>query len=87
MTVDHREAPTKHLYERIVPSVNQSIGRAIRHRGDYAAIIFADRRYCAGTGAAAKIPTWIAESFRATESFGQAYGALAQFFRKHSAHT
>ena len=68
-------------------AVNQSIGRAIRHRGDYAAIIFADRRYCAGTGAAAKIPTWIAESFRATESFGQAYGALAQFFRKHSAHS
>ena len=41
----------------------------------------------AGTGAAAKIPAWIAKSFRATESFGQAYGALAQFFRKHSAHS
>jgi len=76
------------FYENLcMKAVNQSIGRAIRHRGDYAAIIFADRRYCAGTGAAAKIPTWIAESFRATESFGQAYGALAQFFRKHSAHT
>ncbi len=76
------------FYENLcMKAVNQSIGRAIRHRGDYAAIIFADRRYCAGTGAAAKIPAWIAESFRATENFGQAYGALAQFFQKHSAHT
>ena len=76
------------FYENLcMKAVNQSIGRAIRHRGDYAAIIFADRRYCAGTGAAAKIPAWIAKSFRATESFGQAYGALAQFFRKHSAHS
>jgi chromosome transmission fidelity protein 1 len=26
-------------------SVNQSVGRAIRHVGDYAAILFCDRRY------------------------------------------
>ena len=71
------------FYENLcMKAVNQSIGRAIRHRGDYAAIVFADRRYCSGGGAAAKIPAWIAQSFRATENFGQAYGALAQFFRK-----
>ena len=39
-------------------AVNQSIGRAIRHRGDYASIILVDRRY--GTERIkAKLPEWI----------------------------
>ena len=40
-------------------AVNQSVGRAIRHAGDYAAIIFADARYAppgSTTGAPAGVP-------------------------------
>jgi len=39
-------------------AVNQSIGRAIRHRGDYAAIVLVDRRF--GTDRIrGKLPNWI----------------------------
>lgn len=39
-------------------AVNQSIGRAIRHRGDYAAIVLVDRRF--GTDRIkGKLPSWI----------------------------
>lgn len=39
-------------------AVNQSIGRAIRHRGDYAAIVLVDRRFEAGR-VRGKLPGWI----------------------------
>jgi chromosome transmission fidelity protein 1 len=39
-------------------AVNQSIGRAIRHRGDYAAVVLVDRRF--GTDRIrGKLPAWI----------------------------
>ncbi|KAJ2502630.1 ATP-dependent DNA helicase chl1 [Coemansia sp. RSA 1972] len=48
------------LYESLcMRAVNQSIGRAIRHQGDYAAIIFLDARY-AEPRIARKLPAWIA---------------------------
>jgi hypothetical protein len=46
-------------------AVNQSIGRAIRHARDYAAIILADARWtkpAAEGGVAGKLPAWIAQS-------------------------
>jgi len=39
-------------------AVNQSIGRAIRHKGDYAAIVLVDGRY-KGEGIREKLPAWI----------------------------
>ena len=36
--------------------VNQSVGRAIRHVGDYAAIIFADARYAPSGAATGLVP-------------------------------
>lgn len=65
-------------------AVNQSIGRAIRHQGDYAAIVLVDRRF--GTERIrAKLPGWIrggmAEGSEARGLQGL-MGALSGFFRR-----
>ncbi len=65
-------------------AVNQSIGRAIRHRGDYASIVLVDRRY--GTERILnKLPGWIKGGL-VTEShekgLGGLMGALGSFFRE-----
>lgn len=67
-------------------AVNQSIGRAIRHRGDYAAIVLADRRY--GTERIrGKLPGWIREGMAPAGAgdylLGGLMGTLGGFFRRH----
>lgn len=64
-------------------AVNQSIGRAIRHRGDYAAIVLVDRRY--GTPRIrTKLPGWIQGGLvqdSHEKGLGGLMGALGGFFR------
>ncbi|KAK5953036.1 ATP-dependent DNA helicase chl1 [Knufia fluminis] len=48
-------------------AVNQSIGRAIRHKNDYAAIYLVDKRY-ATPRIQAKLPAWLKESVRSGSS-------------------
>jgi len=48
-------------------AVNQSIGRAIRHRNDYAAIFLVDKRY-ATPRIQAKLPAWLKNSVRPGEA-------------------
>ncbi|KAF2743829.1 DNA repair helicase [Sporormia fimetaria CBS 119925] len=56
------KAAAREVYENAcMRAVNQSIGRAIRHRGDYAAIIMLDRRY-GDPKIQAKLPKWIRRS-------------------------
>ncbi|KAI1411607.1 DNA repair helicase [Hypoxylon sp. FL1857] len=68
-------------------AVNQSIGRAIRHRNDYAAIVLADRRF--GTDRIrAKLPGWIRGGLvEGCENggLGQMMGKLSGFFRSMGA--
>ena len=64
-------------------AVNQSVGRAIRHREDYAAIIMIDKRFSNGR-IKNKLPGWIKEGLvpdAGEKTFGQLMGALASFFR------
>ncbi|KAF8073637.1 helicase C-terminal domain-containing protein [Lyophyllum atratum] len=69
------------LYENMcMNAVNQSIGRAIRHRGDWASLILLDRRY-ASTSIRAKLPKWIGNKVTTTEGFGQAMRDLGTFYR------
>ncbi|KAI1424269.1 helicase C-terminal domain-containing protein [Xylaria sp. FL1777] len=64
-------------------AVNQSIGRAIRHRNDYAAIVLVDRRF--GTDRIrGKLPGWIQNgliSGSENGGLGQMMSKLSGFFR------
>jgi chromosome transmission fidelity protein 1 len=62
-------------------AVNQSIGRAIRHKSDYAAILLLDHRY-ARQDIRVQLPGWIKEHVRVAEKFGPAVPMLRNFFRQ-----
>ncbi|KAK0113884.1 ATP-dependent DNA helicase chl1 [Cadophora gregata f. sp. sojae] len=64
-------------------AVNQSVGRAIRHQGDYAAIVMVDHRF-EGERVRGKLPGWIREGLvegSASKGFGGLMGPLGGFFR------
>jgi len=87
-TVQAKNASRAFYENSCMRAVNQSIGRAIRHRGDYAAIILVDRRY-ATSRIRGKLPGWIAETMAAGseegEALGRVMGGLSTFFRGKSA--
>ncbi|EEB06601.2 ATP-dependent DNA helicase Chl1 [Schizosaccharomyces japonicus yFS275] len=61
-------------------AANQSIGRAIRHKDDYACILLLDERYNKPS-TQAKLPKWLANNITHAQSFGVAMRQIAQFFR------
>ncbi|PWN40758.1 DNA repair helicase [Ceraceosorus guamensis] len=61
-------------------AVNQSIGRAIRHQNDYAALILLDKRF-ARADIRARLPGWIRDSTRTFDRFGPSIAATGAFFR------
>lgn len=74
------KSPGKALVESLcMKAVNQSIGRAIRHRGDYACIVLCDHRY-ARTGTLQKLPEWIRSSTHTHATFGPAFASARRFF-------
>ncbi|KAL8943258.1 MAG: hypothetical protein Q9216_001169 [Gyalolechia sp. 2 TL-2023] len=63
-------------------AVNQSIGRVIRHRKDFASILLLDRRY-ATPRISNKLPGWIRQGFpeeNAASSFPELTQSLGEFF-------
>lgn len=78
------EAAMEEYYENIaMRSVNQTIGRAIRHRDDYAAIMLIDERY-QPTRIRAKLSRWFTQSLRL--GGGTAHGAAGMDFSTSFAH-
>ncbi|XP_053175106.1 ATP-dependent DNA helicase DDX11 [Scomber japonicus] len=74
------KSPGQALIENLcMKAVNQSIGRAIRHRGDYSSIVLCDRRY-SRPATLSKLPTWIKDRTSTHQSFGPAFAALRKFF-------
>ncbi|XP_033824285.1 ATP-dependent DNA helicase DDX11 [Periophthalmus magnuspinnatus] len=74
------KSPGQALIENLcMKAVNQSIGRAIRHRGDYSTIVLCDRRY-SRPATLSKLPSWIKERTCTHASFGPAFAALRKFF-------
>lgn len=56
-------------------------GRAIRHRGDWAALVLIDSRY-ASPRIRNKLPKWIESGTVVADGFGQAMKELGQFYRE-----
>ena len=63
-------------------AVNQSVGRAIRHANDYAAILLVDQRF-SRPSQQNLLPDWIKKHSVVCQNFGQAVGALGKFFSHH----
>ncbi|KAG7522150.1 ATP-dependent DNA helicase DDX11 [Solea senegalensis] len=75
-------SPGQALIENLcMKAVNQSIGRAIRHRGDYSSIVLCDRRY-SRAATLSKLPSWIRDRTSTHTSFGPAFAALRKFFQE-----
>ncbi|KAK4160519.1 ATP-dependent RNA helicase chl1 [Cladorrhinum sp. PSN259] len=78
-----KEAAREFYENACMRAVNQSIGRAIRHRGDYAAIVLVDRRF--GTERIkGKLPAWIRGGMvegSECKGLGGLMGRLGLFFR------
>ena len=69
------------LYEAMcMKSVNQSIGRSIRHVNDYATIVLLDRRYTRDN-VVSQLPAWIGRSVVRPPQFGAVLESLQQFYR------
>lgn len=79
------KAAARDFYENAcMRAVNQCIGRAIRHRGDYAAILMLDRRY-SGQRIQAKLPRWIRGSLANGAGMREVGKRLDEFFAgKHN---
>jgi chromosome transmission fidelity protein 1 len=76
----HRTAGRDYYENLCMRAVNQSIGRSIRHIGDYSALILADKRYVTNASVISKIPRWISQQARLISSFGEAVLSLKHFF-------
>ncbi|BES92585.1 HELICc2 [Nesidiocoris tenuis] len=61
-------------------AVNQCIGRAVRHKNDFATVLLLDRRYQA-TNHVQLLPKWISASLQIQNKFGPVLGLLGKFFR------
>ncbi|KAL8737705.1 MAG: hypothetical protein Q9181_001423 [Wetmoreana brouardii] len=79
------KAAGREFYENAcMRAVNQSIGRAIRHRNDFASILLLDRRYSTPR-ITDKLPGWIKEGFRkdsTTATFLDVFQGLQDFFKR-----
>ena len=86
-----KEASRDFYENACMRAVNQSIGRAIRHRADYAAILLLDKRYAGGSGRIEeKLPEWIRQGLVKPvpgEGFGGVTKRLADFFKEKEANS
>ncbi|KAJ0962912.1 hypothetical protein J5N97_028034 [Dioscorea zingiberensis] len=81
----------KEYYENLcMKAVNQSIGRAIRHINDYAAVLLVDSRYAfdpstmSSSHPSNKLPRWIKQRLvSSSENYGEVHRLLHQFFKSH----
>eukprot|EP00092_Neocalanus_flemingeri_P036060 GFUD01039260.1.p1 GENE.GFUD01039260.1~~GFUD01039260.1.p1 ORF type:complete len:444 (-),score=138.63 GFUD01039260.1:215-1546(-) len=80
-SVDGKQAGQVHYENLCMKAVNQSVGRAIRHKGDYAAILFVDHRY-SRPNIISQLPGWISKHLRVVDKFGPTIPQIRKFFRE-----
>jgi chromosome transmission fidelity protein 1 len=61
-------------------AVNQAIGRAVRHKNDWACILLVDSRW-EGRRVRGKLAGWIRESVDGGSGFGEVVGKVGSFFK------
>ncbi|KAG2623821.1 hypothetical protein PVAP13_3KG081781 [Panicum virgatum] len=78
----------REYYENLcMKAVNQSIGRAIRHINDYAAMLLVDSRYAQTSSSKSyssptdKLPQWIKARLSCAKNYGEVHRLLHQFFK------
>ena len=76
---------TVFLENMCMKAVNQCIGRAIRHAGDYACIVLVDQRYGTQMRIQDKLPGWLRNRLSVTSSFGDMFKQVVGFFRTRKA--
>ncbi|KAF2436023.1 putative DNA helicase [Tothia fuscella] len=74
-----REAAREFYENATMRAVNQAVGRAIRHKDDYAVILLVDRRY-GGERIQKKLPGWIKGSLRKPDKVDGIARGLREFF-------
>lgn len=74
-------ASSEHYENLCMKAVNQSIGRAIRHIGDYATVVLLDSRYHK-QNIVQKLPDWIKSNLISATAYGKAHGEVAKFFNE-----
>ena len=60
-------------------AINQAIGRVIRHRNDYGAIILCDERFSQASSIS-QLPNWMKRSVKKITDYGMAINELKKFF-------
>lgn len=78
-----KEAGIEFYENACMRAVNQSVGRAIRHIGDFATILMVDKRY-GNDRIRNKLPGWIKDGLvpdSEEKVFGKLMGSLGAFFR------
>lgn len=77
------ESAERHYENLCLKAVNQSIGRAIRHRNDFASVMLIDNRY-AKPSVLGKLPNWIRTATTVSEDFNGCLTVMQNFFHSHS---
>jgi len=78
---DGKKAASEFYLNGTMRAVNQAVGRAIRHKGDYAAIVLVDRRFC-GERVREKLPGWMKESIVSANGVQDVVKDLTRFFER-----
>jgi len=77
---DGKQAGQVHYENLCMKAVNQSVGRAIRHKEDYAAILLLDHRFSKPL-IISQLPSWISRHLRVADKFGPVLPAIKTFFK------
>ncbi|XP_014244230.1 ATP-dependent DNA helicase DDX11 isoform X1 [Cimex lectularius] len=76
------QAGREHYENLCMKAVNQSIGRAVRHKADYSTMLLLDHRY-GKQNIQELLPTWIRSSLKIEPKFGPVLANLVKFFKYH----